>query len=128
MRLLLDTHTVLWWFFDSPQLSAAAQAAIADPVNLVAARAASAWEVASKYRLGKLPEAQAAVVRWQEMLAVDGFVHAMIGTAHGLRAGAYDSVHRDPFDRVLAAQAELDDYVIVTSDTAFASFPVRTLW
>jgi PIN domain nuclease of toxin-antitoxin system len=128
MRLLLDTHALLWWFTDDPQLSDTARRAILDPANDIAVSAASAWEVATKVRLGKLPHAEAALPRWRELLAADGFDRAPIRQEHGLRAGSYASTHRDPFDRILAAQAELDDYVLGTLDAAFAGFPVRTLW
>ena len=107
MTFLLDTHALLWWFVDDPRLSSAARAAIADETNEVMVSAASAWEIATKHRLGKLPEAEGAVARWHQLVAADGFGIAPVRDDHGLRAGSYPVAHRDPFDRILAAQAEI---------------------
>ena len=128
MTQLLDTHTLLWWFVDDPRPSAAARAAITEAANEIMVSAASAWEIATKHRLGKVPEAEGAVTRWRQLLAADDFVVATIRDDHGLRAAAYPVEHRDPFDRILAAQAELDDWTLVTADPAFKLLPVRTLW
>jgi len=128
VRLLLDTHALLWWFVDDLRLSAAARAAILEPSHEVWVSAASAWEIATKHRLGKLPEAEGAAVRFRELVAADGFGLLAMSTDHALRAGAWAVLHKDPFDRMLAAQAELDDLTLVTLDDAFRLFPVRTLW
>lgn len=128
MQLLLDTHTLLWWFTADSRLSLRARAAIADPANDIHVSAASAWEIATKQRLGKLDEVPQAAERFAELVAADGFVHLPVSHLHGLRAGGYNSPHRDPFDRMLAAQSELNALVLVTRDPAFADFPVVTLW
>lgn len=128
MRLLLDTHTLLWWFMNDRQLSARVAAAIADDANEVLVSAASAWEIATKHRLGKLPEAPEAYPRFEELVAADGFGYLAVDHRHGLRAGAYQAAHGDPFDRMLAAQAELDNLILVTRDSAFKLFPVSVLW
>ena len=128
VRLLLDTHALLWWFVDDPALSVRARVAITDEDNEVFVSAATAWEIATKHRLGKLPEAAGAVKRFDGLVAADRFLHMPIDRRHGLRAGAYDVAHRDPFDRMLAAQAELERLTLVTADPAFARFPVTTLW
>lgn len=128
MRLLLDTHALLWWFVDAPELSATARAAIADEGNEVLVSAASAWELATKHRLGKLGEAAAALGRFNELVAADGFQHLLVGFLHAIKAGGYAVDHLDPFDRVLAAQAELEAATLVTRDPAFAAFGTRTLW
>jgi PIN domain nuclease of toxin-antitoxin system len=89
---------------------------------------ASAWEVATKVRLGKLAFVAAAVPRFAELLAEDGFLTLAITQEHALRAGSFDVAHRDPFDRMLAAQSELDNLPLLTRDPAFAQFGTRTLW
>jgi PIN domain nuclease of toxin-antitoxin system len=128
MRLLLDTHALLWWWTDDPQLSETARRIIADPANIVMVSAASAWELATKHRLGKLGEAGEAVVRFGDLVSADGFEHLPITYYHCLKAGAYAAKHRDPFDRMLAAQTELEGLVLVTRDPAFALFGVTARW
>jgi PIN domain nuclease of toxin-antitoxin system len=128
MRLLLDTHALLWWWTDDPQLSTTARALLADEGNEVLVSAASAWEIATKHRLGRLPEAGEAILRFNELLSADGFVHLPITCLHSLKAGAYAVEHRDPFDRVLAAQADLESAQLVTRDPAFSLFATRVIW
>jgi PIN domain nuclease of toxin-antitoxin system len=128
VKLLLDTHALIWWWLDDAQLSAAAREAIADPGNEVWVSAASAWEIATKQRLGKLGDLAEASTRFVELVAADGFRHLPIQTLHALRAGSHQALHRDPFDRMLAAQAELERAVLVSRDEAFAGFGVRVLW
>lgn len=128
MKLLLDTHALLWWLVDSDELSPAARSAIADARNEVLVSAASAWEMATKHRLGKLGEAAEALTRFNELVAADGFKHLPVDFLHAIKAGSYLLDHRDPFDRVLAAQAELELATLVTRDPAFAGFGIRTMW
>lgn len=128
MKLLLDTHALLWWWTDDPQLSATARALIADERNDVLVSAASAWEIATKHRLGKLPDAGDAIPRFNELVAADGFQHLPVNYLHSLRAGTYAVEYRDPFDRVLAAQSELESASLVTRDPAFAAFGTRVVW
>jgi PIN domain nuclease of toxin-antitoxin system len=90
--------------------------------------AASAWELAVKVRLGKLPEASRLTLRLAESLAEQNFKNLPISLEHGRLGGLLPGAHRDPFDRVLAAQALLDDLVLVTNDAAFSTFGVKTLW
>jgi PIN domain nuclease of toxin-antitoxin system len=125
---LLDTHALLWWWTDDPKLSARSRQAIADENNQVLVSAASAWEIATKHRLGKLPHADQAVARFAELVAADGFEHLPVNYLHSLKAGGYPGEHRDPFDRVLAAQAELENALLVTLDPVFAHFQCRLLW
>jgi len=128
MRLLLDTHAWLWWITDDPSLSAAARAAIGDETNDIFVSAASAWEISTKRRLGKLEGLPQAAARFAELVAADGFQHLAVDYLHALRAGAYDVAHRDPFDRMLAAQSEIESLPLVTRDPAFAAFSIPTLW
>lgn len=128
MRLLLDTHALLWWFTNDPKLSATAQSAIADTDNTIFVSAASAWEIATKQRIGKLQGLDGVAQRYSELVAADGFAHLPMTTAHALRAGGYTVDHRDPFDRMLAAQSELEALVLVTLDPLLARFGCKTLW
>ncbi|MGI0494114.1 type II toxin-antitoxin system VapC family toxin [Alkalinema pantanalense CENA528] len=104
---LIDTHILLWWFFDDPQLNQACREILRNPENLILVSSASAWEIATKYRLGKLPEAEPLVAAYQAILNQANFTELPISTAHALRAGKLPIEHRDPFDRMLMAQAEI---------------------
>ncbi|TVR02184.1 MAG: type II toxin-antitoxin system VapC family toxin [Desulfovibrionales bacterium] len=128
MKLLLDTHALLWWFTDDPRLSGQARDAIANEKNSIFASAASAWEIATKQRIGKLEQLPDVVERYHELVAADGFIHLPITAVHALRAGNYSMQHRDPFDRMPAAQSELEMLPFVTPDPAFSAFDCRTLW
>ena len=127
-RLLLDTHTLLWCLADDPALSAHARDAVADSSAAVFVSAASAWEIATKTRLGRLREYAAVTAQFHELMGDADYRHLPITYAHGLRAGSYETPHKDPFDRILAAQAEIESLTLVTTDSAFGEFPVATLW
>ena len=127
-RLLLDTHALLWWLADPAQLSAKSHAAIAEPEHQVLVSGASAWELATKVRLGKLEIAQKLLSELPDVLASQGFELLPIQFSHGLRAGGYPQAHRDPFDRLLAAQAELEGVTLVSLDPALQAFPCHLLW
>lgn len=128
MRLLLDTHTLLWWQTADPRLSSSALAAISAEENEIFVSAASAWEIAIKTRMGKLDSIPEAAARFGELIAADGFTHLSITHRHALRAGAHPATHKDPFDRMLAAQAELEGLCLVTTDPVFAGFGTQVLW
>ena len=126
--MLLDTHALLWWLAEPDRLSEAAHAAIADPTTRVFVSSASGWEIATKVRLGKLPAAVELLSDLPDLLASQGFELLPIQLRHGLRAGSYPMAHRDPFDRLLAAQAELAHLTLVSLDTALQPFPCQVLW
>lgn len=128
MRVLLDTHALLWWFTDDDRLSETAREIIANEENGIFVSAASAWEIATKQRIGKLPDVPEATERFSELVDADGFLHLPITYLHSLRAGSYPNEHRDPFDRMLAAQSEIDRLTLITKDPAFGRFGTRTLW
>lgn len=127
-ELLLDTHALLWWLAEPDRLSPAAHQAMADPGNRVHVSAASGWEIATKVRLGKLPAASELLDDLPQLLAAQGFEKLPITLLHGLHAGRYSMAHRDPFDRLLAAQAELGGLTLVSLDPALQSFPCNLLW
>jgi PIN domain nuclease of toxin-antitoxin system len=128
MRLLLDTHALLWWVFDDRRLSRTARGVIADPGNEILVSSASAWELATKYRLGKLPSAAVLVQDLPGWTARAGFRELPISLAHAQRAGLWPQAHRDPFDRMLAAQSSLEDVALLSSDEALRAFGVQLLW
>ena len=128
MRLLLDTHALLWWLFDSDDLSASARAAIAEPENLVMVSSASAWEIATKQRIGKLPEAGDVVQRLPDYLRRARLDVLPISLEHALEAGGLPGPHKDPFDRMLIAQARLNVLTVVTRDSVFADYGVPVIW
>ena len=122
-RLLLDTHAFLWWLADDPHLGRRARTRIADAGNQVFVSAATGWEISIKKGLGKLvaPDDLDAVVE------EEGFTHLPISFFHGEQAGALPDHHKDPFDRMLVAQAQAEGLVIVTRDPAIHRYGVRTL-
>jgi PIN domain nuclease of toxin-antitoxin system len=128
MRLLLDTHAFLWWLDGDRRLSLKSRRLIADETNVVLVSAASAWEITTKARLGKLPGAQDVAADVVGCLANQGFVPLDITVIHAQRAGALAGEHRDPFDRMLIAQAQLEDVSIVSDDHVFDDYSVRRLW
>ncbi|AHE97269.1 type II toxin-antitoxin system VapC family toxin [Thioalkalivibrio paradoxus] len=128
MRLVLDTHALLWWFTNDARLSAKAHEVIGDLENTVLVSAASAWEIATKHRLGKLEIGSEVLRRFDELITADGFTHLAVNYRQAIHAGAYTVDHRDPFDRILAAQAELEQVPLVTADPALRAFPVRCIW
>jgi PIN domain nuclease of toxin-antitoxin system len=128
MQLLLDTHAFLWWLSGDNQLSAAAQSAIADEGNGIFISAASAWEITTKHRIGKLPGVAAIVADLEGAIVDQGFIGLPISLRHGQVAGALPGTHRDPFDRMLIAQAMLENLVLVSNEQPFDAYGVGRLW
>lgn len=126
--LLLDTHALLWWLDGDERLSPAARAAIADPANLAMVSAASAWEITTKHRLGKLPGAAEVARDVAGAVASQAFADLPISLRDAERAGRLPGAHRDPFDRMLAAQALAADLELVSIDPVFDDFGVRRFW
>ena len=127
MRLLLDTHALLWWATLHPNLSPKAKSAIGDDASEVYVSAASAWEIATKVRLGKLewPEEAGSL---NSYALGQGFRSLPISLEHAQRAGRLPMAHRDPFDRILVAQAIVGDLTLITADQAVLAAPrVTTL-
>ncbi len=128
MRFLLDTHTLLWWLFDDPGLSSNARDIIADSENGIVVSSASAWEIATKHRLGRLPAATELVRDVAGWVERAGLTELPITIPHAQRAGSWTQSHRDPFDRMLAAQSAVEDLPLITRDPAFAAFGIRLVW
>jgi PIN domain nuclease of toxin-antitoxin system len=128
VRLLLDTHALIWWLAGDPLLSANAKAAVLDPANEVFVSAASAWEIATKFRIGKLPHAGALAGNVRDALANQGFLELPITLQHGQVAGNLPGPHRDPFDRMLIAQTTLADLVLLSNEAVFDRYGIRRRW
>jgi PIN domain nuclease of toxin-antitoxin system len=128
MRFLLDTHVLAWWLFDDAKLRAGPASAIADPENEILVSAISAFEVTTKYRLGKWPEMATLVTDFEVIVMAERFSFLPIATTHALLAGRLPGEHKDPFDRLLAAQAKLESLVLISADAALDSFGVERFW
>jgi len=128
MRLLLDTHALLWWLEENPSLPRSARKLIANKSNDVLVSAASAWEVATKVRLGKLPVAIDLAHDFSAYLDRERFETLAVSAEHGIRAGLLPDPHKDPFDRMLIAQALAENLTIVSNDVVFDGYGVRRAW
>ena len=129
MRLLLDTHALVWWLAGDPSLSTDAKAAIIDPENEIFVSAVSVREIATKYRIGRLlPQAAELALDLSGALASQGFIELPITILHGQTAGSLPGPHSDPFDRMLIAQATPADLVLVSNEALFDRYAVRRLW
>jgi len=128
MRVLLDTHAFLWWIADDERLTAQARAAIASGENEVFVSAASAWEIITKSRLGRLPIPEP----WDEFISThlqrNGFQSLSITMRHTFGLGSLPDHHHDPFDRILVSQALAEDMPLVTGDRAIGAYEVPTIW
>ena len=128
MRILLDTHAFLWWVSDDPLLSPAARDAIANPDNEVCFSAASAWEMAIKASLGRL-EVPGDFERFvTDQVARNGFTVLPVALHHALRVHSLPPHHRDPFDRILVAQALVESMPIVTADAGLRRYGPDVIW
>ncbi len=125
MKLLLDSHTLFWWLLDSPQLSPAAKAAIADEANEVLASAVNVYELLFKAGRGRLPVARDAL---EQALQSSGLPTLNITPAHAARAAKLAWDHGDPWDRLLAAQAQAEPAQLVSKDEAFDAVNISRLW
>lgn len=124
----MDTHALLWWVTDDPALPQLARKYIRARANTILVSAASAWELATKVRLGKLPEGAQLAQRFEDFLASELFDPLPITVAHASRAGLLPGPHRDPFDRMLIAQSQAENLPIISADLVFDLYKVRRLW
>lgn len=128
MSLLLDTHVFLWAVMQPEKLSASVRERFEDPATELIVSAASAWEIATKHRLGKLPSAAPVVAQFDDVVAR---LHARVLAVthrHALLAGGFEFPHRDPFDRILAAQAQLEQVWLVSKDPALSGLGAEVIW
>jgi PIN domain nuclease of toxin-antitoxin system len=125
---LFDTHALIWWWNDNPLLPNGVRGRLSDPATAIYVSAASAWEVATKVRLGKWHEADEAAELFEALCERNGFELLPVSVTHGLLAGSLPGEHRDPFDRMIAAQAIHDQLLVITRDPALASLGCATFW
>lgn len=128
MQLLLDTHALLWWLAgDAKQLSRRARAAIGNEDNTIYVSAASAWEISTRQRLGKL-DAGILSGRMSKVIARQAFMILDITMDHAERAGGLPDTHTDPFDRMLIAQAQAENLALVSNESVFDAYAVTRIW
>ena len=128
MRILLDTHTLLWWLDGDKRLPPAARRLLARSDIDVLVSAASAWEITTKARLGKLPGALAVAADVAAAVVSQGFIALPISIQHAQRAGDLPGPHRDPFDRMLIAQAQIEGTPLVTNERTFEAYGIQRVW
>jgi PIN domain nuclease of toxin-antitoxin system len=127
MIVLLDTHVLRWWLDGSAELSPTARDAILASANSKVISSVVPWELAIKTNLGKF-DSKVLLSRWDEILGAQGFSELPIESAHAIRAGLLPLHHRDPFDRMLAAQAQVTGWPILSADRIFDYYGVRRIW
>lgn len=125
MRAILDSHVLLWWFAADPRLSDRARSLVKDRQSDLIVSAATIWEIAIKERLGKLPPVSA---RLPDLIEQNGFSRLAIDHRHARYAGELASEHRDPFDRMIAAQSLIEGVGVVSADPAFLSMGIVPIW
>ncbi|ORE98211.1 type II toxin-antitoxin system VapC family toxin [Aurantimonas sp. 22II-16-19i] len=128
MSVLLDTHALLWWLTADPHLSVAAKSAIEDVATERHVSAVTAFELANKVRIGKLEVAREIIETFDDIIAQGRFTKLDVDHSHALLAGQMLGVHKDPFDRLLAAQAKIEGLALITVDEAFDQFGIIRLW
>ena len=128
MRVLVDTHALLWADAEPERLSAKARALLESFSTEVLVSAASAWEIATKVRIGKLPGAAAFSAEMPKRIEMLGFQPLAVTLEHALRAGQLPGTHKDPFDRMLIAQAQAENLTLVSNEKAFDAYGVRRVW
>ena len=128
MRLLLDSHAFVWFVLGHSRCSSRARRAIEDADTDIFFSAVTAWEIATKVRAGKWPEAAGLLADCQSILTANQFEPLAITVEHGRVAGRLEGQHRDPFDRMLAAQAIVEDLHVVTADPALHDLGAKVIW
>jgi len=128
VRLLLDTHALLWWYSDDSALPESCRKLIAQSDSSVFVSAVSAWEISTKFRRGRLSSASELVQDFGGYLDQENFLSLPVSYDHGIRAGMLPGPHQDPFDRMLIAQAEIEKLFIVSNEKIFDQYGVRRVW
>ena len=127
MTVLLDTHILQWWLDDPVQLSESAKSAIENRTNSIMISAVVPWELAIKTNIGKLRD-HGLLANWASKMVAEGFQEVPVESAHAIRAGLLPLHHKDPFDRLLVAQAQSTGWPIISADPVFDSYGVRRIW
>lgn len=128
MRILLDSHVLLWWTTDDPAMSPAATRCLLSETHSFFVSSATMWEIATKFRMGRLPQAAEIVLDFDRIFEHYQFDPLPISPAHAVRAGLLPGPHKDPFDRMLIAQAQLEELPILSKDFIFDSYDIRRIW
>lgn len=128
MRYLLDTHTLIWWWNAPHRLSSGVVTMMTDRSNMIFVSAISGLEIAIKVRIGQLPAMRDRIGVFDAAIREEGFQHLAVEHHHSVKAGLLAGPHRDPFDRILAAQALIEDMTVVTRDREIAEFGCKVLW
>ncbi|MCT8535199.1 type II toxin-antitoxin system VapC family toxin [Glaesserella parasuis] len=127
-RYLLDTHTLIWWWAEPEKLSPKVIQAISNPSSEVYVSSATIWEIATKYRKGKLTQVEGIFNHYVKLLEDDDFTALDITLSHAAIAGLFSQQHQDPFDRMSAAQSILENLTLISCDSALSQFPVQIYW
>ena len=128
LKVILDTCALLWWWSGPERLTPRARAIIGDPGTSVYISVASAWEIATKYRIGKLPFGERIMSEWGHRMTADRFQEIDFTAQHAFRAGTFRSPHRDPFDRMIAAQSMIERVPVVTPDEQIETLGAERIW
>jgi PIN domain nuclease of toxin-antitoxin system len=128
VKVLLDSCVLLWWWSEPDRLSPRVTALIKDSSNAIYVSAATAWEIATKHRIGKLPGAARVIEEWDQRVSLDRFTEVPVTSSHAFRAGTLPGSHRDPFNRMLAAQGIMENAPILTPDVNFESLGAQRIW
>jgi PIN domain nuclease of toxin-antitoxin system len=128
MRVLVDTHALFWWLLDKPELSQRARSIFTAEDNEILVSAVVAWELAMKTRLGKWPEALPLAVTLSRVIEENRFLPLAVTIEHARNAGLLSGSHRDPFDRMLAAQSLIEGIPLLSADRVFATFGTAVIW
>ncbi|HZK89174.1 MAG TPA: type II toxin-antitoxin system VapC family toxin [Stellaceae bacterium] len=128
MRILLDTHVLIWWLLDDTAIPAGARAAITDEMNDMLVSAATAWEISIKYKSGKLPNIAPLMISLETAILDEGFTGLPITLRHAELAGGLPPHHKDPFDRMLIAQALAESLTLISHERLFDRYGVVRLW
>ncbi len=127
MTVLLDTHPLKWWLDDPDRLSESAKTVIENSLNSIVVSAVVSWELAIKTNIGKL-RVHELLANWMNKMVGEGFLELPIDSSHAIRAGLLPLHHKDPFDRMLVAQAQATGWPIISADPVFDHYGVRRIW
>ncbi len=128
MNYLLDTHTFLWFIYDNPRISKKSLSILRNPRNDIYLSSTVAWEIAIKENIGKIKIHTSLNDLITQSLEAYNFITLPISFAHAIKVGTLPSIHRDPFDRILVAQAMVENLTILTSDPFIIKYKVKTAW